>query len=218
MRLAIFDLDNTLLSGDSDYTWGNFLVAKGIVDTEYYQRENDRFYEEYQRKSLDIFAYQRFVLNPLMTLNKTEREDLHAEFMRDCIAPLKQAKADELISQHNTQGDTLLVITATNRFIAEPIVTSLGIHHLLATEPEVIEEQFTGEIIGTPCFQEGKIIRLMEWLQAQKQQYDGMTFYSDSINDAPLLEYVDEAIAVDPDDALRHLATEKNWPIISLRD
>lgn len=218
MKLAIFDLDNTLLAGDSDYTWGNFLVSKGIVDEEEYQHKNDQFYLEYQRKTLDIFEYQRFVLTPLMSIDKATRTALHNEFMTECIAPLRQAKADALIQQHKDQGDTLLVITATNRFIAEPIVTLLGIDNLLATDPEILNDQFTGNIIGHPCFQEGKIQRLKLWLNENKRDYDGITFYSDSINDAPLLEFADIAIAVDPDDDLQQLAKERNWPIISLRD
>ena len=218
MKLAIFDLDNTLLAGDSDYTWGNFLIEKGIVDAEHYQRENERFYLEYQRKTLNIVEYQRFVLNPLIALTNEELNTLHAEFMASHIAPLRQEKADALIQQHQDQGDTLLVITATSHFIAKPIVTALGIKHLLATDPEIIDGHFTGNIVGDPCFQEGKIKRLELWLKENEQQYESLTFYSDSINDAPLLEYVDNAIAVDPDEALSTLAKEKSWPIISLRD
>lgn len=218
MKLAIFDLDNTLLAGDSDYTWGNFLVEKGIVDAEHYQKENERFYLEYQRKTLNIVEYQRFVLSPLIALTNTELNALHTEFMQTHIAPLRQQKADALIQQHKDQGDTLLVITATNYFIAEPIVAALGIQHLLATDPEVIDGHFTGNIVGEPCFQEGKIKRLELWLKENEHTYESLTFYSDSINDAPLLEYADSAIAVDPDEALAALAKEKSWPIISLRD
>lgn len=218
MKLAIFDLDNTLLAGDSDYTWGNFLVEKGIVDAEHYQKENERFYLEYQRKTLNIVEYQRFVLSPLIALTNTELNALHTEFMQTHIAPLRQQKADALIQQHKDQGDTLLVITATNYFIAEPIVAALGIQHLLATDPEVIDGHFTGNIVGEPCFQEGKIKRLELWLKENEHTYESLTFYSDSINDAPLLEYADSAIAVDPDETLAALAKEKSWPIISLRD
>lgn len=218
MKLAIFDLDNTLLAGDSDYTWGNFLVEKGIVDAEHYQRENDRFYADYQQKKLDIFEYQRFVLTPLIDLSNHQLMQLHNEFMESYIAPLRLAKADALIKQHQQQGDALLVITATNRFIAEPIVHSLGIDQLLATEPEIVNGRFTGNIVGHPCFQEGKIKRLEEWLKETQQSYSETTFYSDSINDAPLLAFADKAIAVDPDKALATLAKENGWPIISLRE
>lgn len=218
MKLTIFDLDNTLLAGDSDYTWGNFLVEKGVVNADQYQLENEHFYLDYQRKTLDIFAYQRFVLTPLMGINVAEREALHAEFMQHCIIPLRQPKADALIEKHKALADTLLVITATNRFIAEPIVSMLNIDNLLATDPEIINDQFTGNIVGTPCFQEGKIARLKQWMDKNSEEYTEITFYSDSINDAPLLDFVDHGIAVDPDDDLHALALEKGWPIISLRD
>jgi HAD superfamily hydrolase (TIGR01490 family) len=218
MKLAIFDLDNTLLAGDSDYTWGEFLVGKGIVDAEAYKQENDRFYVAYQQKTLDILEYQRFVLTPLMKFNQSQLNELHNEFMQTHIAPLRQTKADALIQQHQSQGDMLLVITATNRFIAEPIVTALGINDLLATDPEIVDGRFTGGVVGHPCFQEGKIERLKLWLAETQRQYSDITFYSDSINDAPLLAFADVAIAVDPDEALAEMAKEKGWPIISLRD
>lgn len=222
MKLTIFDLDNTLLAGDSDYTWGNFLIAKGIVDAEDYQQKNDQFYADYQQKKLDIQAYQRFVLTPTIPMTTAECRELHDEFMRDYIEPIRLPKAEQLIEQHKQQGDTLLVITATNHFIASPIVSMLAIEHILATDPEWIDGHFTGNIVGTPCFQEGKIARLNIWLEEQKQQngsiFTHTTFYSDSINDAPLLDIVDTAIAVDPDDALRALANDKQWEIMSLRD
>jgi len=218
MKLCIFDLDNTLLAGDSDYAWGEFLVAKGLVDAKSYQQENNRFYEEYKNETLDIYEYQRFVFAPLMAMNSQTRDSLHQEFMMTTIEPLFQDKAQALIAKHKANGDTLLVITATNSFITRPIVEQLGIEHLLATEPEIIDGMLTGEVAGEPCFQKGKIIRLKEWLNTQEQAFDHMYFYSDSINDAPLLEYVDEAFAVDPDEALRALAENKGWPIISLRD
>ena len=219
MKLTIFDLDNTLLAGDSDYTWGSFLVEKGVVDALNYQQENERFYQQYQQKSLDIYEYQRFVLTPLMDMSIEQRQALHQEFMETCIAPIRLTQADALIAQHRHQGDTLLVITATNRFIAEPIVHSLGIDHVLATEPEQHGDMFTGNIAGIPCFQEGKIERLKQWLDEKPERtFSHTTFYSDSINDAPLLYYVDEAIAVDPDTTLEQLAKDEGWPIISLRD
>ncbi len=217
MRLTIFDLDNTLLHGDSDYAWGNFLVDKGVVDGDYYQRENDRFYEEYKNKTLDVFEYQRFALKPLTSMTISERESLHQEFMTQVVQGMQQPKAQALVAQHKQQGDTLLVITATNYFITAPIVRALGIDHLLATDPEIIDDQFTGEVKGIPCFQEGKIERLQQWLSEQDASFSHTTFYSDSINDAPLLEYADTSIAVDPDERLSQIAKEKHWQIISLR-
>ena len=217
LNLTIFDLDNTLLAGDSDYAWGQFLVEKGIVDAAHYTRENDRFYEEYQRKILDIHEYQRFVLIPLLAMSQTKQQQLHQEFMRSSIEPLRLVKADQLIQKHGDAGDQLLIITATNSFIAGPIGALLGIDTVLATEPEVIDGRFTGKIDGTPCFQGGKITRLQQWLSEQKFKPAQVTFYSDSINDLPLLEYVDKPIAVDPDDGLRAHAQSAGWPVISLR-
>ncbi|MEO0442236.1 MAG: HAD family phosphatase [Pseudomonadota bacterium] len=227
MNLTIFDLDNTLLSGDSDYAWGQFLVHKGLVDKDHYSRENERFYRQYQDKTLDIHEYQQFVLAPLMDLSVSERDQLHREFMETVVETLKLPKALRLIEQHKSNGDQLLIITATNRFIAGPIGPWLGIDQILATELETIDGQFTGRISGTPCFQEGKITRLQQWLQEKWQQEEWLQehtlrpehirFYSDSINDLPLLEYADSAVAVDPDERLRSYAEHAGWSIISLR-
>jgi len=217
VKLTIFDLDNTLLAGDSDYAWGQFLVEKDIVDAEHYTETNDRFYEDYKNKTLNIREYQRFVLTPLMVMSIEQRESLHQEFMSSVIAKLRLPKADALIKQHQERGDKLLIITATNRFIAGPIGPWLGIDEILATEPEIVNEQFTGNIFGTPCFQEGKISRLQQWLKKEKNSPDFITFYSDSINDLPLLDYADKPVAVDPDDKLRAHATSANWEIMSLR-
>ena len=142
---------------------------------------------------------------------------LHADFMTTVVAPMMLPKAAQLIDRHNAQGDILLIITATNRFVTQPIATALGIENLLATEPEVLNNRYTGKIVGTPCYQEGKITRLHAWLEETGESLAGATFYSDSINDRPLLERVDNAVAVDPDDKLRALADDRNWPIMSLR-
>ena len=217
MNLAIFDLDNTLLGGDSDYMWGTFLVDRGLVDAEYYQKENERFYEEYKNKTLDIYEYQRFVLTPLISMDDETLAGLHDDFMEGYIKPIQLPKAQALIEEHRANGDTLLVITATNEFITAPIVKALGIENLLATTPEIVNGQFTGNIVGHPCFQEGKIHRLKEWLALQDKTFSSNCFYSDSINDTPLLHYADKAIAVDPDDRLRALAEDEGWSVISLR-
>lgn len=217
MNLTIFDLDNTLLAGDSDYEWGQFLVKKGIVDAEQYTKKNNQFYEDYKNKTLNIYKYQEFVLTPLIPMNALQRSELHAEFMTSVVGNLRLSKADDLIQKHIQQGDTLLIITATNQFIAGPIGPWLGIDSILATEPEIINDRFTGKIIGTPCFQDGKILRLQQWLQEQKLNPATITFYSDSINDLPLLEYADIAIAVDPDTRLKAAAEVAGWPIMSLR-
>jgi HAD superfamily hydrolase (TIGR01490 family) len=218
LELVIFDLDNTLIAGDSDYAWGQFLVSKGIVDAEAYTRENDRFYLEYKNKTLNIHEYQQFVLTPIKTLTPRQREQLHQEFMETVVADLRLSKADALIKKHREAGDSLMIITATNRFIAGPIGPWLGIDTVLATEPEIIEGEFTGKVDGIPCFQEGKIQRLQAWLDSESLRPSSLTFYSDSINDLPLLAFVDKPFAVDPDEPLKAHAKSQGWPILSLRD
>lgn len=218
MALAIFDLDNTLIAGDSDHSWGEFLVNKKLVDAVEYRRQNDLFYQAYKDSTLDIHAYQRFALSPLARFTATELAELHQEFMASCIEPLMLVKAQTLLQQHRNNGDYLLIITATNSFITHPIAKHLGVDHILATDPEVVDGCYTGEILGTPCFQEGKVIRLNEWLATTGHSLDGSYFYSDSINDLPLLELVTHPVAVDPDERLRQIAEGRNWPVISLRD
>lgn len=217
MSLAIFDLDNTLLGGDSDHSWGEFLCEHKLVDAETYGKQNDQFYTDYKNGVLDMNAYVAFALEPMKSMSKAERDDLHQQFMKAKIAPLRLTKADELIEKHRSQGDTLMIITATNEFITTPIAAALGIEILLATSPEVVDDQFTGNIVGAPCFQEGKVTRLNEWLQANNTNLNGSYFYSDSINDLPLLETVDHPVAVDPDSQLESVAKERDWPVISLR-
>lgn len=218
MSLAIFDLDNTLLGGDSDHAWGQFLIDQGIVDSAYYQQANDRFYQQYQQGTLDINEFLEFALRPLAAHEKPQLDQWHLQFMRDYIAPLRLAKADTLLQQHRQQGDYLLIITATNLFVTGPIADSLGVDHIIATLPEFKDGAYTGKVDGTPCFQAGKVQRLNEWLATSDQSLRGSYFYSDSINDLPLLEQVEKAIAVDPDKNLAEQAGLRGWPIISLRD
>ncbi len=217
MALAIFDLDNTLLGGDSDHAWGEFLVQKGIVGGEAYGAANDRFYRAYQDGSLDINVYLEFALEPLTRFSLAELTQLHDEFMRTLIAPLRLPKADALIAEHRARGDFLLIITATNAFITRPIAHSLGVDAILATEPEIRDGRYTGGVTGTPCFREGKVTCLREWLQQNPYDPAQAYFYSDSHNDLPLLNMVGNPIAVDPDATLRAEAERKSWPIISLR-
>ncbi|MFL0800654.1 MAG: HAD-IB family hydrolase [Agarilytica sp.] len=217
MSLAIFDLDNTLIGGDSDHSWGEFLCEKGIVDENSYKQQNDQFYEDYKAGHLDMQAYVAFALTPLKTLTPLQRNSLHEAFMKEKIQALWLPAAKALIDKHRALGHTLLIITATNRFITEPIAKWLNIPHLLATEPEIVDEQFTGNIIGAPCFQEGKVTRLNEWLASNKLNMKESFFYSDSINDLPLLEQVSYPHAVDPDEKLREHAEKLEWPILSLR-
>jgi len=218
MTLAIFDLDNTLLEGDSDYLWGQFLVEQGIVDADSYEQKNQYFYDQYKKGTLDIFEFLRFSLRPL-----TEHpiEQLHlwrTQFIDEKIRPILLPKGRELIQRHREQSDTLMIITATNRFVTEPIASELGITHLLATDPEMKSGQYTGEVRGTPCFQEGKVTRLQQWLNEQQSTLEDSWFYSDSHNDLPLLQQVSHPVAVDPDDTLRSHASQQGWNIISLRD
>lgn len=217
MVLAIFDLDNTLLGGDSDYLWGKFLVEQGLVNEKYYRQENQRFYQNYQAGTLDIHAFLAFSLKPLSQHGLGTLRALHQQFMAEKIEPILLPKAQQLIEQHRAQNDRLLIITATNRFITQPIAQRLGVDDLIATEPEIRNDRFTGYPTGIPCFQDGKVTRLNAWLDTNQQELEGSWFYTDSHNDIPLLEIVTHPIAVDPDKPLRHHAQEKNWNIISLR-
>jgi HAD superfamily hydrolase (TIGR01490 family) len=218
MALAIFDLDNTLLGGDSDYLWGRFLATQGIVDGEHYERENARYYREYQAGTLDIAEFLRFALRPLRDNPRQRLEELRAHFVTDQIEPIMLADAHALVERHRAAGDTLLIITATNAFVTAPIAERFGIPHLIATQPEEYGGEYTGEVTGTPAFREGKVIRLEQWLTEQRQTLDGSHFYSDSHNDLPLLERVEHPIAVDPDPQLREAAHARGWPVISLRE
>jgi HAD superfamily hydrolase (TIGR01490 family) len=217
MALALFDLDNTLLDGDSDYLWGCFLVEQGIVDGEVYESENRRFYDQYLQGSLDIHEFLRFQLKPLATHTRAQLEQWREKYLSEKIDPILLSKARDLLEQHRARGDERLIITATNRFITEPIAWRYGVSHLLATEPEIIDGEYTGGVTGTPCFRAGKVERLHAWLQQHHQDLDGSWFYSDSHNDLPLLEQVDHPVAVDPDETLKSHARRLGWPVISLR-
>jgi len=218
MTLAIFDLDNTLLGGDSDYLWGQFLVEQGLVDGEAYERENQRFYDDYEAGTLDIHEYQAFMLRPLTEYPLTEMLAWREQFIAEKIQPILLPRAVDLLERHRTAGDTLLIVTATNRFITAPIAERFDVPHLLATEPEFTEGRFTGRLIGIPCFQHGKVERLDQWLAETGHDLAESWFYSDSHNDLPLLGRVTYPVAVDPDATLAQHARERGWPIISLRD
>jgi HAD superfamily hydrolase (TIGR01490 family) len=217
MALALFDLDNTLLDGDSDYLWGCFLVEHGIVDAEAYESENQRFYDQYLEGSLDIHEFLRFQLQPLAIHKRTQLEKWREQYLMEKIDPILLPRARTLLEKHRAQGDKLLIITATNRFITEPIAKRYGVDKLLATEPEIVDGEYTGGVNGIPCFQAGKVEQLNNWLAKENQTLDGSWFYSDSHNDLPLLEQVDHPVAVDPDDKLKSHARAMGWPITSLR-
>ncbi len=218
MSLAIFDLDNTLIADDSDYLWGQFLVDQRIVDRSYYEDSNLKFYNQYKQGTLDIVEFLTFSLKPLADNNPAQLVKWRSQFIQEIITPLLLKPAQELIAKHKAKGDTLLVITATNRFVTEPIVQLYGIDHLLATTPTFIEGKYTGGFDGLPCFQEGKVKLLEKWLQnTSTETMQGSWFYSDSHNDLPLLKLVDHPVAVDPDEKLTTYAETNHWPIISLR-
>ena len=218
MTLAIFDLDNTLLGGDSDYLWGEFLIRQGIVDETSYRRENDRFYEEYKAGTLNIFEFLEFSLAPLARYDMKTLHTLRRQYIQQEIHTILLPAASELLDRHRRQHHTLLIITATNRFVTEPIADLLSVEHLLATEPEVVDGRYTGRVSGTPCFRDGKVSRLKQWLSQYGENLQDSWFYSDSHNDLPLLELVTHPVAVDPDDTLSWHAQQKNWRIISLRN
>lgn len=218
MALAIFDLDNTLIRGDSDHAWGEYLVEQKIVDDTHYAKANDQFYRDYVDGTLDIHQYLEFVAKPLTRFTPSELDTMRDEFIATKVDPILLPKALELIEKHRTAGDTLLIITATNQFVTQPIAQKLGIEHLLASQLATDNEgRFTGKVHGTPCFQGGKITRLSEWLEGRPESLEGSYFYSDSMNDLPLLEQVSYPTAVDPDYRLQQHAEEQGWPVISLR-
>ncbi len=217
MRLALFDLDNTLLGGDSDHAWGDWLCARGILDGVAYKARNDAFYQDYLAGKLDIQAYLNFSLEILGRSEMRQLADWHLEFMKECIEPIILPKGEALLAEHRAAGDKLLIITATNRFVTQPIAARLGVETLLATECEMADGRYTGRTTDVPCFKEGKVTRLNRWLAENGLDLSDSAFYSDSMNDLPLLEQVTRPVAVDPDPTLRTEAERRGWPVISLR-
>ena len=218
MSLAIFDLDNTLIADDSDHLWGMFLCEEGVVDANEYSKRNDEFFSNYHDGSLDIYAYQKFVLRPLAVMPLAKLEELRFNFISKKIDQIILKKGKDLIEEHVNNGDHPIIITATNDFVARPIATLLGIEDLLACTAEFKDGSYTGEILGTPTFKEGKVSRLKEWTKQNRKNLKGAWFYSDSHNDLPLLEFVDNPVAVDPDTVLKDIASNRGWKIISLRN
>ena len=218
MSLAIFDLDNTLLSTDSDHAWGEFLLEQGAVDPVAYREANDRFMADYEAGTLDMQAFLEVALRPLAEHSPEQLAAWHQQFMASKIEPHILHKGEELVARHRTRGDTLMIVTATNRFITGPIAERLGIDELIAVEPEMVDGRYTGRARGIPSYREGKVERLEQWLADSDLTLDGSWFYSDSHNDLPLLEKVDHPVAVDPDPTLREVAEARGWKIISLRD
>lgn len=218
MSLAIFDLDNTLLRGDSDHIWGEYLVEQGAVDRARFASENNRYYAAYLAGTLDIYEFlEQHQLRPLAEHDRATLERWRTAFIRDKILPLITPAARALVEQHRERADTLLIITATNRFITAPIATAFNIPYLIATELEEVNGRFTGKVSGIPSYREGKVQRLNEWLAGRHENLEGSWFYSDSHNDLPLLKLVDHPVAVNADKPLAEYAREHSWTMIELQ-
>jgi HAD superfamily hydrolase (TIGR01490 family) len=220
MRLVLFDLDNTLIAGDSDYEWGQFLIDHGVLERETYEAQNRAYYEQYVAGTLDIHEYLGFALRPLAEHSGPDLDRWHAEFMRLRILPMITPAARALVRRHLDADDLCAIVTATNSFVTAPIAREFGVAHLVATEPEMRDGRFTGRVAGTPCFREGKVTRVDEWLRTQGRrlgEFPESLFYSDSHNDLPLLERVTHPVAVDPDSALAAEARRRRWATMSLR-
>lgn len=218
MRLALFDLDNTLLAGDSDFEWAQFLIDQGVLDRELYEARNKHFYEQYKAGTLDIHEFLDFQLKPLARHPREQLDEWHREFMRERIAPIMTQKARDLVQSH--EHDARAIVTATNSFVTMPIAREFGIEYLIATEPQQRDGEFTGKVEGVPSFREGKIVRVEAWLAEHGLSWASFTetwFYSDSLNDLPLLDKVSHPVAVDPDETLKEHALTRGWMIISLR-
>ena len=219
MALAIFDLDNTLLAGDSDHRWGEFLCDVGLANAEAFRQKNDAFYADYQAGSLDMTAYLDFVLEPLTGMERSAVRSLQRQFVAECIEPMLLDKAFDLLNEHRIKGDTLLMMTATHAVVAEPVAARVGFEHWLGSGVSIHDERYTGKAEGSPCFQQGKVDHLADWRSRHPDiaDPDDYWFYSDSHNDLPLLSAVGHPVAVDPDDTLRAHAEANDWPIMSLR-
>lgn len=219
-RLALFDLDNTLLAGDSDFEWAQFLIEQGVLDREVYEARNQEFYDEYKAGTLDIHAFLDFQLKPLSRHPRGQLDAWRREYLEQKIRPIINRRGMELIHRHRDEGGLCAIVTATNSFVTGPIAREFGVEHLIATEPEQVDGKFTGRVAGIPCFRDGKVTRVTAWLAARDldwRSFESSSFYSDSLNDLPLLSKVTHPVAVDPDATLRAHAERAGWPVISLR-
>ncbi len=219
-NLALFDLDNTLLAGDSDYNWSLFLISEGLLDAKMHHDRNEQFYADYKNGCLNIVEFLKFQLKPLSEHPRAFLDELHLKYMQKVIRPMMTVKAQALVNQHKAAGDLCIVITATNSFVTKPIATAYGIKHLIGSDPEIVNGQYTGGVTGVPTYKEGKVIRLNQWLEARGKKlsdFDTSYFYSDSHNDLALMQRVTNPVAVDADEILSAYAVEKAWPQISLR-
>ncbi len=220
MNLALFDLDNTILAGDSDYNWSRFLIQEGYLDGAIHAEKNEKFYEDYKAGTLDIYAFVEFQFKPLARNPRTVLNQLLKKYVEEVIKPMITEKARALVKRHQDEGDLIIVITATNSFITKPIAELFGIENLIGTDPEEKEGEFTGKVSGLPSFKEGKVTRLEAWLKGKNlslASFENSYFYSDSHNDLPLMQKVTHPVAVDSDDVLSEYAKSNGWPQISLR-
>lgn len=220
MNLALFDLDNTILAGDSDYNWSRFLIQEGYLDGAIHAEKNEKFYADYKAGTLDIYAFVEFQFKPLARNPRTVLNQLLKKYVEEVIKPMITEKARALVKRHQEEGDLIIVITATNSFITKPIAELFGIENLIGTDPEEKEGEFTGKVSGLPSFKEGKVTRLEAWLKGKNlslASFEKSYFYSDSHNDLPLMQKVTHPVAVDSDDVLSEYAKSKGWPQISLR-
>lgn len=220
MNLALFDLDNTILAGDSDYNWSRFLIQEGYLDGAIHAEKNEKFYADYKAGTLDIYAFVEFQFKPLARNPRTVLNQLLKKYVEEVIKPMITEKARALVKRHQDEGDLIIVITATNSFITKPIAELFGIENLIGTDPEEKEGEFTGKVSGLPSFKEGKVTRLEVWLKGKNlslASFEKSYFYSDSHNDLPLMQKVTHPVAVDSDDVLSEYAKSKGWPQISLR-
>ncbi|NNM51679.1 MAG: HAD family hydrolase [Pseudomonadales bacterium] len=215
--MTLFDLDNTLLAGDSDHAFGDYLAAQGWVDAVEHTARNDAFYADYCRGELDIRAYSEFVLGSLKGRDTLTLSRLQQDYLNEVIRPMILPAGQKLLAEHRARGDRIVIVTATNRFITGPIAHAMGVDDLLATEGEIIDGRYTGRMVGIPCYREGKVLRVEAWLKSQGLDRHPSRFYSDSHNDLPLLEWVDEPVVVDADERLTQYAAERGWMQISLR-
>ncbi|MFM7294332.1 MAG: HAD family hydrolase [Burkholderiales bacterium] len=215
--LALFDLDHTLLSGDSDHAWGHFLVEQGIVQGDEHRQRNEAFWQQYKDGTLDINAYLQFALAPIAGKSDPELAGLRTTFMQDKIEPMISAAALRLLDKH--AGELRAIVTATNAFVTKPIAQRFGVDHLIACEVEMVAGRYTGNPVGVPSFREGKVARVDAWLASMElciEDFETSWFYSDSLNDLPLLKRVNHPVAVNPDPTLRRFALEQGWPVLDL--
>ena len=216
-NLAIFDLDNTILNGDSDYSWINFLIEKRLVDKDEYERKNKYFYDQYYQGKLNYDEWAEFALTTIKGKKPEEIEDILSKFLSEIIEPMINIYALKLLHDHTHNNDIMLLASATNSVIVEPIAKRLGFKNIVSTEVEIIDEIYTGKVLGIPALSEGKLIKVKEWmLQNSIESFDYTSFYSDSINDLPLLAAVSKPVAVNPDDMLREECRKRSWEIIDL--